>query len=697
MVSIRDEDPVHPNTTTYARIVGPGTLTNEGWDGVATQSGQVHRLSLAAWRVFGDGALTARVADGDLVLSEATVGLPERGWNWLNVDLPAGAAGRGQFQLEIPQGLTVELDAISLRPLGADGEPLTFRPDLLAVLKDLRPSFIRFPGGCVAHGAGLSNMYHWKPTVGPRHEREHTRNVWGYHQSRQIGYLEYFQLCEAVGATPMPIVAAGVCCQNTRGGAIGIPMDEMPAYVQDVLDLVEFANGATDSAWGARRAELGHPEPFGLRYLGIGNEDAITDDFRVRCATIEDAVRERYPDLTIIGTAGPLPFGLDFEAGWEFARERGTDVVDEHAYRSPRWFHQNIDRYAAYSRDEPAVYFGEWAARTNTVRSALAEAAFMVGMERNSDVVRLASYAPLLARMGGTQWVPDLIYFDADRVYPSASCYVQQAFAAERGEQVHAVEITGADPAPMSLPANAALRVQSPGAQFDITDLVIDGQPHPAFTTEADAQPVAPINAGAVTIEFTATRTHGDKGLAIDLGDVDQGHYLQVHVPNWTGRETVINRFDDHIPCDDDGPFPWRSLGANEELHIRIHLDGARVRVWIDGDLLHDYEQDLRPEHRVVAGAASRHGADGEEYVVRLVNATDTARSATITLPGNARPVVVQGTILAGAEPDAGSPAEPSPVTPEPFEFTSSSDALAMELPPYSFGNMVIRPCENES
>src|SRR5690606_618833 len=196
---------------------------------------------------------------------------------------------------------------------------------------------------------------------------------------------EYFELCAELGASPMPIVAAGVCCQNLHGGPRAISQDDMPSYIEDVLDLIEFANGGPETRWGNYRVSLGHPEPFDLRYLGLGNEDQITADFRDRFRQIHDAVRAQHPEITVIGTAGPMPFGPDFDAGWAVARAEDVAVVDEHGYRTPHWYHQNVTRYDDYDRSGPAVYVGEYAAKTSRLRSALAEAAGMIGMERNSD------------------------------------------------------------------------------------------------------------------------------------------------------------------------------------------------------------------------------------------------------------------------------------------------------------------------
>ncbi|MET9245628.1 alpha-L-arabinofuranosidase C-terminal domain-containing protein [Nonomuraea sp. NPDC003709] len=685
-VEVRTDAPIHPNNAHYLRLTGPVTLVNEGWDGTGTTEGQGFLLSFFARAGAEPARLTVTIGSNGGNLARAQVMVPSGGWHRCETPLTAVADGRGRLHIEIPAGLVVDLDHVSLRPTGPGGEPLTFRPDLLQALKDLAPSFIRFPGGCVAHGLGLDNIYHWKTTIGPRHERAQIPNSWGYHQSRQIGYLEYFELCQATGATPLPVVAAGVCCQNYPGGAQAIDDDAMDAYIQDVLDLIEFANGSPDTPWGARRAALGHPEPFRLRYLGLGNEDEITDDFRDRYARIEDAVRGRHPEICVIGTVGPQPFGPDFEAGWALARARGTAMVDEHGYRNPRWFHQNVDRYLAYEPG-PQVYLGEYAARSNTMRSALAEAAYMIGLERNPAVVRLASYAPLLARAGHAQWTPDLIYFTATEVLPSASYHVQGMFSRERGTRLHPVTLGGVEPEPVTLPATGSVRLMSQGASVDYADIVLDGVVRHPVTTDPSGEPVelGGIDPAAATLELTATRRAGDEGFVVELGG---DSYLQVHVGAWQNKSTLVIRGDDGITNDDHGPLHWHGVRTGVPVRVKVRLDGARVRAWIDGELRHDYEQDLRPEHRVVVGAASRTAADGStEYVIRAVNAHPTARVASIRLAEPLGPAVATVTTLAGAGPDEGRPFTASPVA--PVITTAAGDTL--DLPPWSFVTAIIR------
>jgi alpha-L-arabinofuranosidase len=317
------------------------------------------------------------------------------------------------------------------------------RADLAETIAAMKPKFVRFPGGCLVHGNGLSNMYRWKDTIGPVEQRRQQANLWGYHQTAGLGYFEFFQFCEDIGAKPLPVVPAGVCCQNsghTAGvGQDGLELDQMPAYIQEVMDLIEWANGSAISKWGLKRAAAGHPEPFHLEYLAIGNEEAITPVFEERFRLVYEAVRTRHPEIKVIGTVGPFPDGADYDEGWRIANAMRIPIVDEHYYKSPEWFMENFHRYDSYDRAKSKVYVGEYAAHDRdkkpTLRSALAEAAYMTQLERNGDVVRLASYAPLLGKRGHTQWNPDLIYFDNVKIRPTINYYVQKMFAANSGDE----------------------------------------------------------------------------------------------------------------------------------------------------------------------------------------------------------------------------------------------------------------------
>ncbi|MDP4269662.1 MAG: alpha-L-arabinofuranosidase C-terminal domain-containing protein, partial [Bacteroidota bacterium] len=349
--------------------------------------------------------------------------------------------GIADARLEIvPQSAgTVALDMISLFPQKTfKGHKNGLRSDLAQLITDIHPRFVRFPGGCVSHGDGLGNIYRWKNTIGPLEARKPMRNLWGYHQSMGLGYYEYFQFCEDMGATPLPVIAAGVPCQNSATGGAGqqggVPMCEMNQYVQDILDLVEWANGDVKSKWGKLRAEAGHPKPFNLKYIGIGNEDLINDIFEERFTMIYKAIKAKYPEITVIGTVGPNSEGTDYTEGWEIASRLGVPMVDEHYYQPVGWFINNQDYYDKYDRSKPKVYLGEYASWGSTLANALSEALYMTSLERNGDVVSMSSYAPLLAKEGHTQWNPDMIYFNNAEVRPTVNYFVQKLYGQNSGD-----------------------------------------------------------------------------------------------------------------------------------------------------------------------------------------------------------------------------------------------------------------------
>ncbi|PWK79075.1 alpha-L-arabinofuranosidase [Mucilaginibacter oryzae] len=451
-ISVETTAPVHSNNPHYVVLnveeegqKGVG-LENSGFDGIPVKAGKGYRFSVFL-NVMSANPLPIAVAlvdDKGKELGSSTFTATGHGWKkyteQININFDDDDA---RLVMLVKSKGKVGIDMVSLFPTETfKHHENGMRADLAQVIADLKPKFMRFPGGCLTHGDGVANIYRWKNTIGPVEQRTDQRNIWNYHQSMGLGFFEYFQFCEDIHAKPVPVLAAGVSCQNSGGtwrigstGQKGIPMDEMKAYVQDVLDLIEYANGSVNSTWGSKRAAAGHPAPFNLEYLGIGNEDKITGLFEDRFRMIYDAVHKAHPEIKIIGTVGPSPNGEDFDKGWKLANQLNVGIVDEHYYEKPQWFLKNTARYNNYDRQRSKVYIGEYASWGNKLFNALCEAVYMTNLERNGDVVRMASYAPLIARIGHTSWNPDLIYFNGTRVFPTVNYYVQQQFAANSGSE----------------------------------------------------------------------------------------------------------------------------------------------------------------------------------------------------------------------------------------------------------------------
>lgn len=457
-ISVETNFPIHPNNPHYmvinvehvgkeakfTGISGVG-LKNTGFDGMVIRTGEKYNLSLLVKQLSNkpiDFQLSLQTPKGK-VIGEGKFSSSSNEWQKYTASLVATEScdTTSLVILATTEG-KFAVDVVSLFPEKTfKNRPNGLRPDLAQMLADMHPRFVRFPGGCLAHGDGLGNMYRWANTIGPIETRKSQRNIWGYHQTGGLGYFEFFQFCEDIDAKPLPVLPAGVSCQNSGGtwriggtGQRALPMDEMQAYIQEVLDLIEWANGPVTSEWGAKRAEAGHPESFNLQYIGIGNEDKITPEFKERFKMIYDAVKAKHPEVEVIGTVGPFHSGEDFDKGWKLATEENVPIVDEHYYTQPAWFLGNQHRYDSYDRKAAEVYLGEYASWGNKVQNAIAEAVYMTGLERNGDVVRMASYAPLLAKQNHIQWKINMIFFNNVTVCPTPNFYVQKMFMANQGD-----------------------------------------------------------------------------------------------------------------------------------------------------------------------------------------------------------------------------------------------------------------------
>ena len=433
-------------------------LTNEGFRGMGLKKDMQYNFSVWARQHEGNTGLRLELVDEKgIVIGGTTVTPSGNQWKEYTASFKATAtAPKGKLNVWFDGKGSVDVDMISLFPQDTWKErPKGLRADLVQLLADMKPGFLRFPGGCIVEGRDLASRYQWKKTVGKIEDRELIVNRWNtefnhrpapdYFQSFGLGFFEYFQLSEDIGAAPLPILSCGMACQfNT---AELVPMEELDPYIQDALDLIEFANGPVTSTWGKLRADMGHAAPFNLKFIGVGNEQwgpHYIDRYKV----FTKAIKEKYPSIVIVSSVGPFPDGELFDYAAKELKDLNAEIVDEHYYRNPEWFLENSNRYDNYDRKGPKIFAGEYAAQSvatvspdnkNNWKCAMSEAAFMTGLERNADMVYMASYAPLFAHAEGWQWTPDLIWFDNLRSYGTPNYYVQKLFANNKG--THALSI----------------------------------------------------------------------------------------------------------------------------------------------------------------------------------------------------------------------------------------------------------------
>ena len=454
---VNTANPRYIQVTATNTVKGSLSLINEGFRGMGIKQGLRYDFSVmyrlktpglklhlelinSKGEVIGEGLLTPEASGNE--------------WKKLSTSFTSTATElKGKFNIWFEGSGIIDLDMISLFPSDTwMNRPGGFRADMVQMLADMKPGFIRFPGGCIVEGRDLNNRYQWKKTIGPIEERQLIINRWNtefahrpspdYFQTFGLGFFEYFQLAEDIGASPLPILNCGMACQfNT---AEFVALDELGPYVQDALDLIEFANGDVNTKWGKVRADMGHPKPFNLRMMGVGNEN-WGPQYVERLKIFTKAIKDKYPDFKLVYSSGTDPNGDRFDDLNRELRKMNADIIDEHYYRRPEWFTQNATRYDNYPRNASKIFAGEYAAQSdktvsvdnkNNILTAISEAAFMTGLERNADVVNMASYAPLFAHVDGWQWTPDLIWVDNLHIYGTPNYYVQKLYSLYKGTNV---------------------------------------------------------------------------------------------------------------------------------------------------------------------------------------------------------------------------------------------------------------------
>jgi alpha-L-arabinofuranosidase len=708
-IAIDTAHPLHPRNPRSLRweIAGRASLVNEGYWGIAVQRGKRYRFSMYA-RCDGQfrGALTVSLqsADGQVYAQRTLRGFG-KDWKLFSATLTANETDpKARLVLTANGDGALWLDMVSLMPVDTfKRRPNGLRADLAQMLVALKPSFVRFPGGCFVEGDRMQNALRWRDTLGDVAERPARWCVWNYTSTQGLGLHEYLLMCEDLGAEPMLVVNCGMACQYRNGDHI--PLDELDEWIEDALAAIEYAIGPPTSKWGALRAKNGHPEPFPLRFVSIGNEN-WGPIYEERYSRFYDAIKARYLQIQLIATA-PV-------------KSRPIDILDEHYYSTPEWFILNANLYDRYDRTGPKILVGEYAVTakcgTGNLRAAIAEAAFMTGIERNADIVVMAAYAPLFVNVNDRAWNPDLIGFDSARCYGTPSYYVQQLFSVYRGTH--------------TLPT----RVQSPNA---LTDAARGAVGLGTWETQAEFRNLKVVSAQGETL-FAADFGQGAAGWRTVRGawQATEGSYRQTELAqdcravagdsNWTdytitlqarklgGAEGFLILFRVR---DDQNWYWWniggwgntrhaveRSIGGSKMLacpqvagsietgrwyDIRIEVQGARIRCYLDGQLIHDFEDAPMPALYAVASRRE----PSREVILKVVNVSDRPQETEVRLQGGRRLASRAKVItLTSDSPDAENSLEhPTRVAPVERTLEGVAPSFRYTFPPHSLTVMVLK------
>ncbi|MGW7054361.1 alpha-L-arabinofuranosidase C-terminal domain-containing protein [Streptomyces sp. NPDC054887] len=740
---VDDGERMNPRNRRYLRLDLSGNggggaafgVANTGYnEGIAVRAGKKYDFSVWA-RTDRPGSGTPlgvelRAGDGGATPLAKPLRITARGDRWTKYTGTLTArtsSGAGRLAVTAAGGGTVRLDMVSLFPRDTyKGRPNGLRKDLAEKIAALEPGFLRFPGGCLVNTGSHEayeapdferrRSYQWKDTVGPVEERPVNANFWGYNQTYGLGYYEYFQYAEDIGAMALPVVPALVtgCGQNRATDDPAL----LRRHIRDTLDLIEFANGPVTSPWGRKRAQMGHPKPFGLTHLEVGNEENLPDEFFARFTAFREAIEAEHPGITVISNSGPDDSGTVFDRAWQLNRDAGVAMVDEHYYNSPQWFLENNERYDAYDREGPKVFLGEYASLDNRFSNALAEAAFMTGLERNADVVELASYAPLLADTNDTQWRPNMIWFDNTASWGSASYETQKLFMNNVGDQVVPSRASGSPAATGPITGAVGLSTWATAAAYDdvsVTSAAGAGLFADDFSgddsrwTRAAGTGSWSVRDGAYVqsdvsaentlvtagdpawhdydLKLRATKQSGKEGFLIAFGVKDTGNYYWWNLGGWNNTRSVVEKAVGGAK--QTLVERGTTIETGRAYDVRVQVRGRQVTLFLDGREWGSFTDDkaAEPFRQVV----TRDKATGE-LVVKVVNAQDAPARTKIDL-GRETTVVsprARLTTLQGA-PDAVNTPTDRPIKPERSTLDGVDNTFTHTFPAHSVTFMRIR------
>jgi alpha-L-arabinofuranosidase len=722
-------DPVQPH---YLRLKTEGAgagIANEGFRGMGVKKDDGYDFSALMRAPAGAAEIKVDLAraDGSSLGTATITGLTSE-WKKYTASIVAGGTDpKARLSVTVNGAATVDMEMVSLFPKKTwKNRPGGLRADMVQILADLHPGFMRFPGGCIVEGSQLDRRYQWKNTIGPIESRVPNINRWNYEfrhkqtpdyfQSYGLGFFEFFQLCEDIGATPLPILNCGMACQFNTGQLV--PLTELDTYIQDALDLIEFANGPATSPWGAKRAAMGHPAPFNMKMLGVGNEQ-WGQQYLDRYAMFAKVLKGKYPDIMLVSDAGPSPADDRFNFLWPRLQKMKADIVDQHCYARPIWFLNNTQRYDSYDRKGPKIFMGEYAAQSVTIVTpdnknnwdcALSEAAYMTGLERNAEVVRMASYAPLFANIDAWQWTPNLIWVDSLRIYGTPNYYAQQLFMQNRGDDVIPIKVdVGADPAPAP-GGGIVMGTSSASAEFRDVKITRGSQTlyNSDFTTAAngwkpsggrwslksgawqqtDERATASARIGDIswtnyTLTLKARKLGGEEGFLIAVRNEEPGTLVQWRLGGAKNTEHSLESLlgvQEQIMNRTAG-----KIDTGKWYDIKMELKGSKVNCYLDGKLVQTADVPV-PKHGGFFASSVRDNKTGE-IILKFVNANPRGRAALIRLDGIKKVKFgSKATILTSADLDTENSFDsPTKVVPHETGIQILSPRFEQAVPSYSF------------
>jgi alpha-L-arabinofuranosidase len=691
-MDIDSSRPLNPMNRRSLRVKadGPASLANEGYYGMSIVQGARYHFKAALRAEDGQaGALVVRIVAGGRDLARGEITGLGADWKYHSLQLTAAASDpKASLLIELPPAKgAVYLDMVSLLPEATSNG---LRPDLAEAMAGLKPSFFRFPGGCWVEGDNLSRMYNWKKTVGSVDVRIPLHNIWGYEATHGIGYHEYLQMAEDLGAEPLFCINVGMSHRENT------PMDLMGQWVQDALDAIEYANGPTNSVWGGLRARNGHPAPFNLKYLEIGNENG-GPGYNERWPLFVEAVKAKHPEVKLIANhwMGGHP------------KKPMPEIVDEHYYDRPEWFMQHTGKYDSYDRNGPKIFVGEYAVTRNTglgnLRGAIGEAAFMTGLERNSDVVIMAAYAPLFCNANHKRWPVNLINFDSARWYGIPSYHVQKLFSEHRGTVVLPTSVQ-AEMQDEPLPSGQiGLGTWATSAEFkDVKVTAPDGSTLLASDFSENSSGWKKLGGGRWTVQEGALRQTSDREFVRALaGDRSWREYtLQLKARKISGREGFLVLF--HVG-DDEARTWWNLGGWGNVRHgiefgstydakpgrietgrwydIKVQVNGTAVKCWLDGELAHDVNLPRAKAKTLFASAT--HDSPTGEIIVKVVNSSASSTTTELDLDGapNLGPTAKAIVLTSGDPKDENTLEAPFKVAPKQASVSIPGPRFAHTFP----------------